>query len=163
MLARATDDHVVMLRFPRNAGEAHAGTSPRAAQLLDALRDELAAYFAGDLQRFTIPLAQPGTPFQQRVWHQLTQIPFGETIAYATLARHVCDANAVRAVARANAANALGILVPCHRVIGKDGSLTGFAGGLDAKRALLALERDATALTGGPRLDSRPARSPVRA
>lgn len=104
-------------------------------------RTQLNAYFAGTLTRFDLPLAPEGTAFQQRVWSALWDIPYGETISYGELAVRVGSPRAVRAVGAANGRNPLPIVVPCHRVVGADGSLTGFGGGLDAKRALLDLER----------------------
>lgn len=101
---------------------------------------QLEAYFAGERHTFDLPLRFVGTDFQQRVWKALQEIPFGATITYAKLASMVGEPSAVRAVASANGANALSIIVPCHRVIGSDGSLTGYAGGLGAKRKLLQLE-----------------------
>jgi methylated-DNA-[protein]-cysteine S-methyltransferase len=109
--------------------------------LLSEARDELAAYFEGRLQTFTVPLAPNGTEFQRRVWSALTEIPFGSTISYAELARRVKNTAAVRAVGAANGRNPIPIIVPCHRVIGSDGSLTGFGGGLDRKRWLLHHEK----------------------
>lgn len=103
---------------------------------------QLGAYFAGQLQSFDLPLAPEGTAFQQAVWRQLTRIPYGETISYGELARRIGNPRASRAVGLANGANPLPIVVPCHRVIGADGSLTGFGGGLPIKRKLLALERE---------------------
>jgi methylated-DNA-[protein]-cysteine S-methyltransferase len=103
--------------------------------------DELAAYFSGSLTRFTVTLAPRGTPFQLRVWQALCDIPYGETISYGELARRVGDPKASRAVGLANGANPVSIIVPCHRVIGSNGSLTGYGGGLPIKQALLALER----------------------
>jgi methylated-DNA-[protein]-cysteine S-methyltransferase len=100
----------------------------------------LERYFAGELREFELELAPEGTPFQRRVWGELRRIPYGETIAYSELARRLGDPRAVRAVGRANGANPIPIVVPCHRVIGADGTLTGYAGGLERKRALLALE-----------------------
>jgi methylated-DNA-[protein]-cysteine S-methyltransferase len=111
------------------------------ASRFDAVRQQLDAYFAGTLRVFTLPLAPTGTPFQLRVWSALREIPYGETISYAELARRVGDPKAVRAVGAANGRNPLPIVVPCHRVVGADGSLVGFGGGLDVKRALLDLER----------------------
>ena len=108
---------------------------------LEQLREELDSYFRGGLKEFSVPLAARGTPFQERVWRELQSIPFGEKISYQELAVRSGDANAVRAVARACAMNRIGILVPCHRVVGKDGQLTGYAGGLWRKRLLLKLER----------------------
>ncbi len=102
---------------------------------------ELEAYFAGRLTRFTVTLAPRGTPFQLRVWEALCDIPYGETISYGELARWIGDPKASRAVGLANGANPLAIIVPCHRVIGSNGSLTGYGGGLPIKQALLALER----------------------
>ena len=104
-------------------------------------RAQLGAYFAGRLTRFDLALAPRGTPFQLQVWQTLTQIPPGETIAYGELVRRIGRPSASRAVGAANGANPLPIVVPCHRVIGAGGALTGFAGGLETKRFLLALER----------------------
>ena len=100
-------------------------------------REELAAYFAGELTRFTLTLAPAGTPFQLRVWEGLRRLRFGETVSYSELARRIGAPDAVRAVGAANGRNPLPIIVPCHRVIGADGSLTGFGGGLERKRWLL--------------------------
>lgn len=106
-----------------------------------ALRKALVAYFAGDLHAIDdLPTAAAGSPFQQEVWQALRAIPCGETISYATLARRIGRPGAVRAVGLANGANPIGIVVPCHRVIGADGSLTGYGGGLHRKRWLLAHE-----------------------
>jgi AraC family transcriptional regulator of adaptative response/methylated-DNA-[protein]-cysteine methyltransferase len=104
------------------------------------LMAELTTYFAGALTRFTLPLALHGTDFTKSVWAALTQIPHGTTQSYGTLAQSLGQPNATRAVARANGANQIAIVVPCHRVIGADGTLTGYAGGLWRKRALLDLE-----------------------
>lgn len=98
------------------------------------------AYFAGHLQRFTLPLAPRGTAFQQAVWQALCDIPYGETRSYSDIARAIGKPNAVRAVGAANGRNPLSIIIPCHRVIGQNGSLTGYAGGLPIKQALLTLE-----------------------
>lgn len=108
---------------------------------------QLAEYFAGRRRAFDLPLAPAGTPFQRAVWSALAAIPFGETCSYAELARAVGRPRAVRAVGAANGRNPLPIVLPCHRVIGSDGSLTGYAGGLGMKRRLLALEG-----AGGPGL-----------
>ncbi len=109
--------------------------------LLDRAREELAKYFEGELREFTLPLAARGTPFQDKVWEQLRRIPYGQTISYDELARRIGQPTAQRAVARANGMNCVAIVIPCHRVIGKDGSLTGYGGGLWRKRLLLELER----------------------
>ncbi len=107
---------------------------------LKGVRKELDEYFAGRLRRFSTTLAFEGTPFQNQVWQQLCRIPYGETISYLDLARRIDNPKAVRAVGMANGANPIAIIVPCHRVIGSNGSLTGFGGGLPVKKALLALE-----------------------
>jgi methylated-DNA-[protein]-cysteine S-methyltransferase len=101
---------------------------------------QLNAYFAGQLTEFSLPLDFHGTPFQKKVWHALTQIPFGETRSYAQIAQQIGHPAAVRAVGAANGKNPISIVAPCHRVIGSTGKLTGFAGGLKAKALLLELE-----------------------
>lgn len=113
----------------------------RARALRNAVR-ELRAYFAGELRQFSLPLAPVGTPFQLDVWNALRAIPYGETRSYGELAARIGRPSAVRAVGAANGANPLPIVVPCHRVIGSNGSLTGFGGGIPLKQALLELERD---------------------
>ncbi len=102
--------------------------------------DQLAAYFAGQLTEFDLPLAATGTQFQRTVWAALQQIPFGETWSYGQLASKIGNPAAVRAVGLANGRNPIAVVVPCHRVIGSDGSLTGYGGGLERKRFLLDLE-----------------------
>jgi methylated-DNA-[protein]-cysteine S-methyltransferase len=114
--------------------------------LLAQAREELGAYFDGRRRTFTVPLAPNGTEFQRRVWQELRTIPFGSTTSYAAIAHRVANAAAVRAVGAANGRNPIPIIIPCHRVIGSDGSLTGFGGGLDRKRWLLHHEG---ALAGG--------------
>jgi methylated-DNA-[protein]-cysteine S-methyltransferase len=122
----------------------HGRLPARAARRDDAAfaaaRAQLAAYFAGELTAFDLPLAPRGTPFQLRVWQALAAIPYAVTISYGDLARRISQPTAARAVGLANGANPLPIVVPCHRVIGADGSLTGFGGGLERKRWLLAHE-----------------------
>ncbi|MDA0958807.1 MAG: methylated-DNA--[protein]-cysteine S-methyltransferase [Proteobacteria bacterium] len=112
----------------------------RVDAVLTACRDQLKEYFAGTRRRFDIPLAPSGTAFQKSVWQALSGIPYGQLRSYRDIAEILNKSRAVRAVGAANGRNRLPIVVPCHRVIGSDGSLTGFAGGLDAKRALLKLE-----------------------
>lgn len=107
---------------------------------LRAAREQLEAYFAGERQHFDLPLQPVGTPFQLKVWRTLAEIPFGVTMSYEDVARKIDAPKAVRAVGAANGRNPLPIVLPCHRVIGKDGSLTGFGGGLPIKRFLLGLE-----------------------
>lgn len=108
--------------------------------LADAVR-QFKAYFAGELENFDLSLAPQGTPFQQRVWSELQKIPYGETISYGELARRIGNPKASRAVGLANGSNPLSIVIPCHRVIGSNGKLTGYGGGLPIKEKLLALER----------------------
>ena len=112
----------------------------RSHPLLDLTAAQLAEYFAGTRRTFDLPLAPEGTPFQTQVWMTLATIPYGETISYAMLASRVGRPAASRAVGAANGRNPLPIVLPCHRVIGANGSLTGFGGGLPTKRFLLELE-----------------------
>ncbi|MCS5490078.1 methylated-DNA--[protein]-cysteine S-methyltransferase [Algoriphagus limi] len=105
---------------------------------------QLEAYFAGDLTQFDIPLLPFGTDFQKEVWKKLTEIHYGETRSYLQLSKDLGNTDAIRAVASANGANAISILIPCHRIIGSDGSLVGYAGGLEAKKKLLKLEKAET-------------------
>lgn len=107
---------------------------------------QLNEYFAGKRQEFNLAIAPQGTPFQQQVWRELCKIPFGETASYQTIAERLGKPKACRAVGMANGKNPLPIIIPCHRIIGKDGSLTGFGGGLAVKRQLLDLERGADAV-----------------
>jgi methylated-DNA-[protein]-cysteine S-methyltransferase len=100
------------------------------------------AYFAGELRDFDIPLRMVGTAFQKSVWEALIQIPYGSTTSYLELARNLGNEKSVRAVAAANGANAIAILIPCHRIIGSNGDLVGYAGGLPAKKRLLELENN---------------------
>lgn len=122
-------------RAARDAGW-HEGDHP----LLQQLRVQLREYFAGTRRAFDLPLAPRGTPFQREVWHALATIPYGETISYAQLAARVGRPTAMRAVGAANGRNPLPIVLPCHRVIGANGALTGFGGGLPTKQYLLRLE-----------------------
>lgn len=112
-------------------------------EIPDELQDvasQLTRYFSGDLQSFQLQINPRGTDFQKKVWHELLEIPFGESRTYLELARQVGDVKAIRAVAAANGKNPLWIVIPCHRVIGSDGSLTGYAGGLWRKKWLLEHE-----------------------
>jgi methylated-DNA-[protein]-cysteine S-methyltransferase len=117
-------------------------THPRGDdEILDLARRELDAYFAGKQRAFTVPTAPSGTPFQRRVWEELLKIPYGVTRSYGALAAAIGAPAASRAVGLANGKNPIAIIIPCHRVIGADGSLTGYGGGMDRKRILLDLER----------------------
>ena len=111
-------------------------------------RSQLGQYFAGERTEFELELAPTGTPFQVEVWRTLRDIPYGTTINYGELAKRIGNANASRAVGAANGRNPIGIIVPCHRVIGANGSLVGYGGGLERKKTLLALERDTLAKRG---------------
>ncbi len=102
--------------------------------------EEFTAYFAGDLTKFSVPFVLAGTPFQEKVWSALCRIDFGETRSYGDIAAEIGQPGASRAVGMANNANHLPVIIPCHRVIGADGSMTGFGGGLETKTSLLALE-----------------------
>ncbi len=108
---------------------------------LAAVISQLKAYFAGELETFDLSLFPQGTPFQKRVWSELQKIPYGKTISYGELARRIGNPNASRAVGLANGSNPISIVIPCHRVIGSNGKLTGHGGGLPIKEKLLALER----------------------
>ncbi|WP_329518990.1 methylated-DNA--[protein]-cysteine S-methyltransferase [Spirillospora sp. NBC_01491] len=111
------------------------------AEPFRSVTEQLAAYFAGELTDFDLPLNLRGTPFQQRVWAALQDIPYGETISYGELAVEIGNPSASRAVGLANGRNPVSIIVPCHRVVGSTGSLTGYGGGLERKRLLLDFER----------------------
>ena len=130
--------------------ERHAGgaAEPGADARTRALGEQITAYFKGRLTHFDVTLDLVGTPFQQQVWQALLKIPYGETRSYGAQAHSIGRPTAVRAVAAANGANKVSIVVPCHRVIGSDGSLTGYGGGLPRKTWLLALERGERDLAG---------------
>ncbi len=118
-----------------------AGAIQESDPVLVTTARQLDGYFAGRLRTFDLPLAPAGTPFQQRVWSALSDIPFGETRSYGQLAKTIGKPSAMRAVGAANGRNPIAIVVPCHRVIGADGSLTGFGGGIERKKFLLSLEQ----------------------
>lgn len=130
--ARECRDLVKLLKQPLEEGE---------NEHLKALRHQLNNYFAGNLKKFTVPLVTPGTEFQMAVWSELLEIPFGQTRSYQEQANILMKPEAVRAVANANGMNRIAILIPCHRVIGSDGRLTGYGGGLKRKKWLLDHEK----------------------
>lgn len=142
-LLLAADDHGLRcIEFPRADQGARIGAHWRRSRArLGAAIAQLDAWFAGDLHAFDLALAAEGTAFRKAVWNELVRIPYGETISYGELARRVGDPSASRAVGAANGANPLPIVVPCHRVIGANGKLTGFGGGLPTKQWLLEHER----------------------
>lgn len=183
LLAAATDDGICLLdyadgklldgnlqlmrrRFP-------AVFEPGPHEWLQRLSDELTGYFDGHRTDFTVPVAVCGTPFQERVWQELRRIPFGETISYGELAARIGQPTAVRAVASANGQNRINLLIPCHRVIGKSGELTGYGGGLWRKRLLLDHEREGARVSSDVamlqsasqlrRVDERPLRADMAA
>jgi methylated-DNA-[protein]-cysteine S-methyltransferase len=138
-LLRLVSDGTALVRieFPDQHG---SDGEAKTDAVLQQCEQQLREYFAGERQTFQLPLAASGTEFQQRVWAALRDIPFGELRSYRDIADGIGNRKAVRAVGAANGKNPIPIIVPCHRVIGSDGSLTGFAGGLAAKQLLLQLE-----------------------
>ena len=118
------------------------GDQNDASPLLDWAQRELEEYFAGRRRDFSVPLSIAGTPFQQKVWRALCAIPYGETRSYGEIAKAIGNDKAARAVGMANNKNPIGILIPCHRVVGANGKLVGYAGGMEKKEFLLELERN---------------------
>ena len=150
MFIKGDGQFVTGLYLPHHKGwQRPDPTWQESAAPFSAACQQLAEYFAGNRQEFDVPLKLAGTPFQRRVWQELVRIPYGTTITYAQLAQRVGKPTASRAVGGANARNPISIIVPCHRVIGADGKLTGYAGGVDKKQWLLAWERGATAAERG--------------
>jgi methylated-DNA-[protein]-cysteine S-methyltransferase len=150
----ADDGALTHLLLPKHDKPGHVAPEwQRAPARLRDARAQLAAYFAGKLLTFDLPLAPRGTEFQRRVWNELLEIPYGDTSSYIEVARRLRKPSAMRAVGAANGANPIAIIVPCHRVIGADGSLTGYGGGLPAKKWLLAHERH---YAPAPLLELRP-------
>jgi O-6-methylguanine DNA methyltransferase len=150
MVAGSTPAGLCMLEFadrPTLSAQVRAlaqslggGVAARPGALGDALTSQIDSYFSSSLRAFTLPLQMIGTPFQVRAWQALTHIPYGTRRAYGEQAAAVGNPRAVRAVARANGQNPIAIVVPCHRVVGADGSLTGYGGGVERKQRLLDLE-----------------------
>lgn len=145
LIAVATADVLTGLYFE---GQKHLPShlpdrtaNPPSSPALTALREQIDAYFAGHSRTFNVPVAPPGTIFQRAVWQALLAIPAGATLTYGEVATRLGQPTATRAVAAAIGRNPISIVIPCHRVIGKNGALTGYAGGLPRKAALLALER----------------------
>lgn len=145
LLLAGDDDGLAMIGFPK--GSMRRNAEPDwifNEKPLTAARRQLREYFAGKRRSFDLPLRLSGTEFQQSVLRALQEIPYGETVSYGEIARRIGRPRAVRAVGAANGRNPLPIVIPCHRVIGKGGDLTGFGGGLDTKEALLRLEAEQT-------------------
>lgn len=142
MLLVGMDGVLAELHFPQSTehlqipAEWQEDKTPFAETLL-----QLRQYFTGKRREFDLPIAPQGTPFQKRVWQELLKIPYGETASYGMIAQRIGNPKACRAVGMANRKNPIPIIIPCHRIIGKDGSLTGFGGGLPVKKHLLDLER----------------------
>jgi methylated-DNA-[protein]-cysteine S-methyltransferase len=143
LLLVANPTHLVGVYFQ---GKKHAPAVPTAwtrnpgHQVLQQATEELQEYLAGERMEFSVPVHAAGTAFQEEVWRQIARIPFGETIAYSELAQRTGAADAARAAGMATGRNPISVIIPCHRVIGKDGAITGYAGGLDRKRHLLQIE-----------------------
>ena len=138
----ATKKAVTAIRFGTQVPEGSTPcTGAEATPLLRKAAEEIGDYFAGSRRKFTLPLAPEGTPFQQKVWEALRTIPYGETRTYKQIAIQIGHNQSFRAVGMASNRNPIAIVVPCHRVIGYDGKLTGHAGGLDIKEQLLELEK----------------------
>jgi methylated-DNA-[protein]-cysteine S-methyltransferase len=137
----AVNDNGAVTGFGFGAGNGNGAGNAEVAEVARQIED----FFAGKRRAFDLPLAPEGSEFQKRVWSELAGIPFGETIGYGELARRVGRPGAARAVGRANATNPIALIVPCHRVIGSSGKLTGYAGGIELKEKLLAWERSFTA------------------
>ena len=142
LLLAGDEDGLRLISFPTGSRTRYVESewTENDAPFVETKR-QLAAYFAGELTEFDLPLAPEGTPFQLSVWRALRRIPYGDTVSYGAIAQAIGRPSASRAVGAANGANPLPIVVPCHRVIGSTGKLTGFGGGLDTKARLLALER----------------------
>jgi methylated-DNA-[protein]-cysteine S-methyltransferase len=135
----SVDENGAVTEFNFGAGRFELGDDGGGSN--PAVARQIAEFFAGKRQEFDFPLAPKGSEFQKRVWAELVKIPFGETISYGELARRIGNPAASRAVGRANATNPIAVIVPCHRVIGTNGKLTGYAGGIELKDKLLAWER----------------------
>ena len=155
LLIAGDHDAVHRIEFPKNGkpGRPESGWQESSEGAVGEAARQLREYFAGSRTDFDLPLAPDGTPFQRSVWKRLQDIPYGETISYGELAKRVGNPKASRAVGAANGSNPLPIVIPCHRVIGANGKLTGFGGGLPTKEALLTLEANS-------RSETRPSKAP---
>ncbi len=145
LLLVSDGEALIGLHFSGSRKDAAGADCRRDPAKFRVIREQLAEYFAGRRKSFDFALSPRGTPFQQRVWSELRKIPFGQTISYGELARRIGQPAASRAVGRANGQNPIAVIVPCHRVIGANGTLTGFGGGLERKQWLLEHEAGATA------------------
>jgi methylated-DNA-[protein]-cysteine S-methyltransferase len=142
---------ITAIMFPVQKHYNAPAPTPRGDKILDAAMKQLDSYFAGRRRSFDLPLAPRGTAFQTRVWNALMKIPYGETKSYGAIAAMIGSPSAMRAVGAANGRNPIPIVIPCHRVIGANGSLTGFGGGMERKEMLLDLERGALFPASAPK------------
>ncbi len=150
LLLAGNSEQLELLGFPNGKMQRRHDTDWKKDSLaFEETRKQLASYFAGELKSFDLELSPTGTEFQRSVWEALTEIPYGETWSYGQLAKHIRRPKASRAVGAANGMNPIPVIIPCHRVIGSSGKLTGFGGGLETKRFLLSLENGVIA----PELD----------
>ena len=133
---KEVDDHITEVAFTKEEILLPENLTPA----VEATKKQMEAYFAGDLKQFDLPLAPVGTDFQRKVWHELEQIPYGQTPSYLDMAKKLGDEKVIRAAASANGKNPIAIIIPCHRVIGSNGDLIGYAGGLERKQWLLKHE-----------------------
>lgn len=141
ILIAGEEDGLRLIHFQHGRRPKRVGADwTRADEALREPRRQLKAYFAGELKQFDLPLRPEGTPFQQTVWQNLVEIPYGETTTYGELAAKIGKPTASRAVGAANGRNPIAIAIPCHRVVGSNGKLIGYYGGIDLKEKLLALE-----------------------
>jgi AraC family transcriptional regulator of adaptative response/methylated-DNA-[protein]-cysteine methyltransferase len=148
-LLEFTDRRMLETQFVTVRTRFRSSVVPGTNEHLERLKHELSTYFAAQLIRFSIPLVYPGTPFEQRVWNELLSIPYGQTRSYEELADAVGVPGAARAVGAANGRNRISIVIPCHRVINKNGELSGYGGGVWRKRLLLESERTRTPIQNG--------------
>ena len=142
LVVTAFNGHLTGLYLPNQGFDARGQTAEPRLELFHRARVQLEAYFKGERLAFDLPLAPPGTDFQNLVWRRLCQIPFGQTMSYRQLAEAIGKPRASRAVGNANGKNPISIIIPCHRVVGFNGKLTGYAGGIEAKAWLLAHEQN---------------------
>ena len=144
LLLAGDGEYLTLLGFPESSmARRHEATWSKDCKPFREVIFQLDGYFAGELQDFDLPLAPLGTEFQQTVWNALLEIPYAETWSYGELARHIGRPKASRAVGAANGLNPIPVIIPCHRVIGSNGKLTGFGGGIKTKQFLLNLESEA--------------------
>ena len=147
LLLAGTENALSLIGFPKGSMRRDPGPDWIVKEEpFEKVRQQLREYFEGKRREFDIPLSLAGTDFQLSVWHELREIPYGTTVSYGEVAKRIDNPKAVRAVGAANGRNPIPIIVPCHRVIGSHGDLTGFGGGLDTKEALLRLEAEHTSL-----------------